>query len=104
VLNDIGMNEKNPEGPSVVMDLRISHHCAQVPIIPVKLSVIWHIEIKERHFREDKVWEFLCLKNQVTWHEAYVESDVNAKSDVFLDVFFYYCNTTFSAKTVYLRE
>jgi len=41
--------------------------------------------------------------HQVTWQTAYVESDVKAKSYVFLDVFYYY-DTTFSAKTVYLRE
>jgi len=29
------MNEKNPEGPSVVMDLRLTHQYAQVLIIPV---------------------------------------------------------------------
>jgi hypothetical protein len=31
------MNEKNPEGPSVVLHLEISHHYAQVPIIAVKI-------------------------------------------------------------------
>jgi hypothetical protein len=34
---------------------------------------------------------------------VYIESDVNAKFDVFLDIFYYY-ETTFSAKTVYLRK
>ena len=63
-----------------------------------------YTEIKERYFREDKVWEFLYVINQVTWQKAYVESGVNAKFDVFLDVFFYYYDTTFSAKTVSLRE
>jgi len=32
------------------------------------------------------VWELYPL-NQVTWQRAYVESDVNAKSEVFLDFF-----------------
>ena len=63
-----------------------------------------YTEIKERYFREDKVWEFLYLINQVTWQKAYVESDVNTKFDVFLDVFFHYYDTTFSAKTVCLWE
>jgi len=35
LLNDIGMNEKNPEGPSVVMDLRLTRQYAQVITIPV---------------------------------------------------------------------
>ena len=34
----------------------------------------------------------------------YVESDLNAKFDVFSGCLFYHYDTTFSAKTVYLRE
>jgi len=34
---------------------------------------------------------------------VYIESDVNENVDVFLDIFYYY-ETTFSAKTVYLRK
>jgi len=37
-LNDIVMNEKNPEGPSVVMGLGLSHHYAQVLTIPVIIT------------------------------------------------------------------
>jgi len=37
------MNEKNPEGPSVVMDIGLSPHYAQVPTISVKtISNISH--------------------------------------------------------------
>ena len=56
------MNEKTPDRPSAVIDLGLSHHYVQV----LKISVIYHTEIK-RHFREDKVWEFLYLIKQVTW-------------------------------------
>jgi len=31
------MNEKNPEGPSLVMDLGLSDHSAKVLTIPVKI-------------------------------------------------------------------
>jgi len=31
------MNEKNPDRSSVVMDLGLSHHCAQVLTVPVKI-------------------------------------------------------------------
>jgi len=31
------MNEKNPDGPSVVMDLGLSQHYAQALTIPVKI-------------------------------------------------------------------
>jgi len=37
LVNDIVLNEKNPEGPSVVMDLGLSPHCAQVLTISVKI-------------------------------------------------------------------
>jgi len=33
----MGMNEKSPEGLSVIMDLGLSHHYAQVLTIPVKI-------------------------------------------------------------------
>jgi len=36
-LNDIVANEKNPEGPSVLMDLGLSHHYPQVLTIPVTI-------------------------------------------------------------------
>ena len=82
------MNEKNPDGPSVVMDLGLSHYYAQVLTIPVKIISNMPHRNKKRHFREDKVWEFLYLINQATWQKAYVESDVNTKFDAFLDVLF----------------
>jgi len=31
------MNEKNPEGPSIVMDLGLSHHYARVLTTPAKI-------------------------------------------------------------------
>ena len=36
MLNDIVMNKKNPEGHSVVMDLGLSPHYAQVLTVSVK--------------------------------------------------------------------
>jgi len=38
LLNDIGINEKNPDRPSVLMDLGLSRHYAQVLTIPIKNS------------------------------------------------------------------
>jgi fucose permease len=70
------------------MDLRLSHHAAQVLTTPVKIISNMLHRKKERHFREYKLWEFLYLANQVTCQKVYVESVVNAKFDVFLDVFF----------------
>jgi hypothetical protein len=95
------MNERNPEGPSVVMDLGLSHHYAQVLTMAVKIiSNMTDRYKKERHFREDKVWEFLYLINKVTWQKAYVESDINAKFDVFLDVFFIIMTPFFSQNSI----
>jgi hypothetical protein len=64
------MNEKNSEEPSIVMDLGLSHHYAQVLTLPLRTLVMCHAELKERHFREDKVWEFLYLINQVIWQKV----------------------------------
>ena len=99
------MNKKKyHNGLSVVMDLGLSQHYAQVLTIPVKTSSNMLHRNKERNFREDKACEFLYLINQVTWQKVSVESDVNAKFDVFSGCLFYHYDTTFSAKTVYLRE
>ena len=54
----------------------------------LKFSAICHTELKERHCGENKLWELLYLLNQVTRQEAYVQSDVNAKFDVFLSVIY----------------
>jgi len=46
--------------------------------------------------REDNVWEFFYLLNQITWQEVHIESDVNEKCNSFLDIFLH--------TTVHLRE
>ena len=80
------------------MDLGLSHYYAQVLTIPVKIISHMPQRIKERYFRADNLWKLLYPLNQVTWQKAYVESDVNAKFDVFLDVFFIIMTLLFQPK------
>ena len=54
----------------------------------LKFSVKCHTELKERHCGENKLWELLYLLNHITWQEAYVESNVNAKFDLFMSVIY----------------
>ena len=77
------------------MDLGLSDHYAQ--IIPISLPEFSNIpyRIKKRQFSETNVQEFLCLLNQVTWQEVYVESDVNAKFNIFMDLFLHCYNNAF---------
>ena len=92
------MNEKIPEGPSVVIDLGLSHYYAQVLTIPVIIISNMPHRIKRRYFRVDNLWELLYPINQVTWQKANAESDVNVKFDVFLKVFFIIMTLIFQPK------
>jgi hypothetical protein len=78
------INGKNPKEPKTVMDLGLSDHYAQVQTIPLKNFSNMPHRIQRTECRGDNVLEFLCPLNQATWQEVYVESDVNAKFNVFL--------------------
>ena len=79
-LLDVITNETNFIGSSVVTDLGLSDHHAQVLSIPISdVSNAPH-RIKRRQFSEDNVQEFLYLLNQVTWQEVHIAPDVNLNS------------------------
>ena len=102
LLDVVITNEKKPINSLKVMNLGLSDHYAQILSIPISdLSNIPH-RIKKRQFSEASVQEFLYILNQVTWQEVYVESDVNAKFNTFMDVFLHCYNNAFPIKTVYL--
>jgi hypothetical protein len=74
LLNVIIINKKNYTQPTIVMDLELSNHYAQVLSTPFK-NFNMPQESKEDNFREENVQQFLYLQNQVTWQEVYIESD-----------------------------
>jgi hypothetical protein len=96
--------ESNLIGSSAVRDLGLSDHHAQVLSIPISEFSNAPYRIKRRQFSDDNVQEFLYLLNQVTWQEVYTASYVNAKLNVFIDIFLYFCNIAFPLKTVYVKD
>jgi hypothetical protein len=88
LLDVVITNEKKFINSLKIMDLGLSDHYAQIlTILILDFSNIPY-RIKKRQFCEANVQEFLYLLNQVTWQEVYIESDVNAKFNTFMDVFF----------------
>jgi hypothetical protein len=102
LLDVLIINEKNFKRPLVVMGLVLNHN-VQALFTPFQNCNTPH-RIKSRLFREDNIWEFFYLLTEVTWQQVYVESDVNAKFEVFIYIFLYYNDTAFAIKTVYWRE
>jgi hypothetical protein len=97
-------NEKKTVNSLKIMDLCLSDHYAQILTIPILDFSNIPYRIKKRQFSEANIQEFLYLLNQVTWQEVYVESDVNAKFNIFMDVFLYCYNIAFPNKTVHVRD
>jgi len=68
-------------------------------------SVTYHTEFKKKkQFSEANIQEFLHVLNQVIWQEVYVELDVNAKFNTFMDVFLHCYNNAFPIKRVHMRD
>jgi hypothetical protein len=100
LLDVVITNEKKSINFLKIMGLGLSDHYAQFFSISISdFSNIPYI-IKKRQFSEANVQEFIYLLNQVTWQEVYVETDVNAKFNTFMDVFLYCYNNNFPIKTV----
>jgi hypothetical protein len=104
LLDVVITNEKKSINSLKIMDLGLSDHYAQILSIPILDFSNIPYRIEKRQFSEANVQEFLYLLNQVTWQEGYVESDVNAKFNTFMDVFLYCYNIAFPIKTVHVRD
>ena len=91
------MNENNPEESSIVIDLGLSCHYAQLLTTPLRIfSNIPH-RSKERHW--------ISLSN-IPGHMARSVCRIRCECNIwcFSECLFYYYDTTFSAKAVYMRE
>jgi hypothetical protein len=55
-------------------------------------------------FKEEGIKEFQYVLNKETWQELFLESEVNAKFNTFMDTFLYYFDTVFPLKLVQWRE
>ena len=68
-----------------------------------QISQKHHTELKKRPFNKVNVQEFFYLLSQVTWQEVYIESDVYATFNDFMDIFIRY-NTIFPVKIMHIRD
>ena len=97
-------NDKKYINSLRVMDLSLLDHYAQIKSFSLPEFNNTPYRIKKRQFSEANVQEFLYLLNQVTWQEVYVESDVNAKFNIFMDLFLHCYNNAFPIKTLHVRN
>jgi len=71
--------------PAIVTELGFSDHQAQVlPVLCKNLAIVNRTVLK-RHFGDDNIREFKYLLKKVTWRELFSETEVNAKSKVFMN-------------------
>jgi hypothetical protein len=75
--------------PSIAVEIDLSDHHAQVLLVLLKHSISMSQRTMRRQFGKGKIREFQHLLNKVTWQEVFLESHVNAKFNVFMDIFQY---------------
>jgi hypothetical protein len=104
LLDVIIINKKYYMGPSIIVELGLSDHDAQVLLVLLKNSISKCQRTMRRQFGEGNVKELQHLLNKITWQEVFLKSSVNAKFNVFMDVFWYLFDTAFPLKLVQLRN
>jgi predicted outer membrane repeat protein len=104
LLDVIILNKKNYMEPSTVIELGLSDHCAQVLPVLLKNSISMPQRIMRRQFGEGNIREFQYLLNKVTWHEVFLETEVDDKFNVFMEIFQYLFDIAFPVKLVRLRN
>jgi hypothetical protein len=86
------------------MDLGFSNHYAQVLSICTENHSSRPQRVRKRVFKEEGIKELQYVLNKETWQEMFLESEVNAKFNTFMDTFLYYFDTVFPLKVVQWRE
>jgi hypothetical protein len=86
------------------MDLGFSDHYAQVFSICTENCSSRPQSVRKRVFNEEGIKELQYVLNKETWQEMFLESEVNAKFNNFVDTFLYYFDTVIPLKVVKWRE
>jgi len=95
LLDVIIIEEKHYKNPATVIELGLSDH--QVQMLPVlnKSRISNKKRVLKRCFRENNIEEFKNLLNKETWQEVLTEKEVNAKFEVFMNLFRHFFDLVF---------
>jgi hypothetical protein len=70
---------------ATVIELGLSDHQAQVLPVLCKNHASVNRRALKGHFGDNNIREFIYLLKKVTWQEVFSETEVNAKSKVFMN-------------------
>jgi hypothetical protein len=79
------INKKYYMEPATVTELRFSDHQAQVLSVLRKNHTSVNRRVLKRHFGDDNIREFQYLLKKETWQDVFLETELNAKFQVFMN-------------------
>jgi len=95
LLDVISIEEKHYKNPATVIELGLSDHQAQMLPVLNKSRISNKKRVLKRCFRENNIEEFKNLLNKEAWQEVITEKEVNAKFEVFMNLFRHFFDSAF---------
>ena len=103
-LDVIIINKTHYSIPATVIELGLSDHQAQVLPVLNKTRSSANQRVLKRHFRENNIREFKYLLTKETWQEVLTETEVNAKFEVFMNLFMHSFDTAFPLELLHEKR
>jgi exonuclease III len=104
LLDVIIINKAHYKTPATIVELGLSDHQAQMlPIQNITRSRT-NQSILKRQFKDSNINEFKYLLSKETWQEVFAETEVNAKFEVFMNIFMHLFDVAFPLKLVHEKR
>jgi hypothetical protein len=104
LLNVIVINKESHTNPGTVVDLGFSDHQAQIFWTAAENPKNAPVKVRKRQFTEKGIKEFKYLLLKESWQEVLLNSEVNTKFNVFMDIVLFYFGIVSPIKLFYVRE